>query len=77
MPTDYKKLKYIDRFNSLAIDGELSYKEMKRMTVVENIINGYRGRQRAMQDDVVKWRQENRDISNLLDYAEKLVNDGS
>jgi len=54
----------------------LGLKEIKAMLASRNIVQGYKAREQAMQDDIVKWRQENRDISNLLDYAEKLVNDG-
>jgi hypothetical protein len=46
------------------------------MTITENIIEGYWSREQAMETDIVEWRKRNRGISKLLDYAEKLVNNG-
>jgi uncharacterized protein involved in exopolysaccharide biosynthesis len=65
--------RYISRFGVEAVMGRpLGYGEIKRILVSENVYYGYLAREKALQTDIVKWQKENRDLAELLSYAEKL-----
>lgn len=67
----------IKEFGNDAITGRVLHcKEISRMLTTRRIINGYLEREQAMKTDIVGWRQNNRETMMLLDYAEKLVNNG-
>lgn len=64
---------YIDRFGVMAVLGRqvLSYNEIQRMILSENIINSYRSRQAA--ENRGKWAEENSNADDMLNKLEIMI----
>ena len=67
-------LSYVDRFGVRAVYGrdELSFSEIQRFLVAENIYNAYMTRKAA--DDWAKWATDNPIAAKLLAEVEGLIN---
>jgi hypothetical protein len=74
-PGELVAISYIDRFGAQAVYGRpLGAGEMRRMSLVENIVNAYRARERS--DNWAAWAKEHPRDSELLAQAAKAADYG-
>ena len=66
-PQEWILLNYLDRFGVQAVFGrQVTPREMRRMTLVENIVNIYRENKRVPIARLAAWIKENPDKYRLL-----------
>ena len=72
---EMEMLKRIERFGVHAVMGRpvLYEREIRRMVMAQNLVNGYRERARAASWDA--WLAENKDMGNLLFLAQRLCDE--
>ena len=71
MPHELETLRYLDRFGVQAVYGRvLSAKEIRQMTIVENLINAYKSREQS--GDWVNWAKDHKEMNKLLELGLKL-----
>lgn len=67
-PREIEAGRLIDRFGAQAVYGRtLGVKEMRRITVAENVARAYEIRQSS--SDWVKWSKDNPELAKLLEYG--------
>ena len=73
LPREVIDISYIDRFGVRAVVGRdvLSFGEIQRLLVVENIYNAYVSRKSA--DDWAKWATDNPHAAKILADVEGMI----
>lgn len=75
-PREYIAAQLVSRFGAQAVFGrQLGMGEMRRILVVENVINAYHSRARA--ENWAQWAAQNPDGSRILNAAMKAYTDGA